>query len=139
MKVSVITPNYNGEKFLESFFTSLKIEKEFIEEIILIDNGSHDNSIELIQKIASSSDLNIKLIKNTKNLGFSKAVNQGIEIAKSEYVYLLNNDTEIVKGTIFNLIDFIKDKMNIFSLSSKMIQMDNKELIDDAGDEYTLL
>ena len=79
--VSIITPNYNGEKFLENYFQSLEKTKENIREIIIIDNASTDNSINIIEKYQTK--LNIKLIKNTKNLGFAKATNQGIEQAKS--------------------------------------------------------
>ncbi|MCC7553656.1 MAG: glycosyltransferase [Methanobacteriaceae archaeon] len=139
MKVSIVTPNYNGFNFLKTYFKSLEKEKNYIGEVIIIDNGSKDKSIDLINEISSSSVFNIKLIENKENLGFAKAVNQGINEASCEFVYLLNNDVEIEKGAISVLINFFKDKEDIFSLSSKMIQYDNRNLIDDAGDEYNLL
>ncbi|OWT33404.1 glycosyl transferase family 2 [Methanobrevibacter sp. 87.7] len=139
MKVSIITPNYNGFKFLEGFFNSLLIEKDYINEIIIVDNGSTDKSIEYINDLSSNYPINIKLIKNTKNLGFASAINQGIKLSKSEYVYLLNNDVEITKDSIKNLLLTINSYDNIFSVSSKMLQFYNRNLIDDAGDEYTIL
>ena len=50
MKVSVVTPNYNGLKFLNSYFETLLIQSRFIEEIIIIDNASTDGSVEFIEE-----------------------------------------------------------------------------------------
>ena len=89
MKVSVVTPNYNGLKFLNNYFETLLIQSRFIEEIIIVDNASTDGSIEFIEEFINSANypIEIVLIKNEDNLGFAPAVNQGIEIAKCEYIY----------------------------------------------------
>lgn len=137
MKVSVVTPNYNGEKFLKTFFESLNNDSEFIGEVIIVDNGSTDNSREYIK--GKSFNFPVKLIENDENLGFAPAVNQGISQAQYEYIFSLNNDTEIKKGSIKALVDLISSNDNIFSLQAKMLQYNNKELIDDVGDEYNLL
>ena len=137
MKVSVVTPNYNGEKFLKTFFESLNNDSELIGEVIIVDNGSTDNSKEYIK--GNSFDFPVKLIENNENVGFSPAVNQGILEAKYEYIFSLNNDTEIEKGCIGALVDLISSHDNVFSVQAKMLQYNNKELIDDVGDEYNLL
>lgn len=49
MKVSVVTPNYNGERFLKAFFESLNNDSELIDEVIIVDNGSDDGSKEYIR------------------------------------------------------------------------------------------
>ena len=122
MKVSVVTPNYNGLKFLNNYFETLLIQSRFIEEIILIDNNSTDGSIEFIEEFMRSSNypIDIVLIKNDENLGFAPAVNALEEIIKAM-------DESIELGE------------NPFSIQSKMIQHYNRKLIDDAGDEYTIL
>ena len=137
MKVSVVTPNYNGEKFLKTFFESLNNDSELIGEVIIVDNGSDDNSREYIKN--NTFNFPVVLIENTENLGFAPAVNQGIVKAKYEYIFSLNNDTEVRKGSIKALVDLISSDDNIFSVQSKMLQYKNKNLIDDAGDEYNLL
>ena len=137
MKASIVTPNYNGEKFLKSFFESLNQDSEFIGEVIIVDNGSTDNSREYIE--SNNFNFPVVLIENDENLGFSPAVNQGIRKAKYEYIFSLNNDTEVRKGSIKSLIDLISSKPEIFSVQAKMLQYKNKELIDDVGDEYNLL
>ena len=137
MRVSVVTPNYNGEKFLKTFFESLDNDSELIGEVIIVDNGSADNSKEYIR--SNSFNFPVRIIENSENLGFAPAVNQGIMEAQHEYVFSLNNDTEVKKGSIKALVDLISSDENIFSVQAKMLQYDNKELIDDVGDEYNLL
>jgi GT2 family glycosyltransferase len=132
-KVSVIIPNYNGIEFLETCFKSINIQKN-IKEVIVVDNGSHDRSIEFIK----SNYPQFILIKNKTNLGFAKAINQGIAAASGEYVFLLNNDMELEKNCISNLLKCIENDQT-FSASSKMIQYYERNKIDDAGDEYSLL
>ena len=137
MKVSVVTPNYNGEKFLKAFFESLNNDSEFIGEVIIIDNGSSYNSKDYIN--SNTFDFPVKLIENSQNLGFAPAVNQGISHAKHEYIFSLNNDTEVKEGSIKHMVDLISSSEDIFSVQAKMLQFNNKDLIDDAGDEYNLL
>ena len=137
MKVSVVTPNYNGERFLKAFFESLNEDSECIGEVIIVDNGSSDNSKAYIN--GNAFDFPVKLIENDENLGFTPAVNQGIANAEYEYIFSLNNDTEVEKGSIRQMLDLISSDDNIFSVQAKMLQYGNKDLIDDVGDEYNLL
>lgn len=137
MKVSVVTPNYNGEKFLKTFFKSLNDDSQFIGEVIIVDNGSSDGSKEFIKN--NSFNFPVELIENSENLGFSPAVNQGIQKARYEYIFSLNNDTEVKEGSVKALADLISSDDKIFSAQAKMLQYNNKELIDDVGDEYNLL
>ena len=145
MKVSVVTPNYNGLKFLNSYFETLLIQSRFIEEIIIIDNASTDGSIEFIEEFISSANypIDIVLIKNEDNLGFAPAVNQGIRQAKSEYIYSVNNDVELEWNALEEIIKAMDESIDLgenpFSIQSKMIQHYNRKLMDDAGDEYTIL
>ena len=134
MKVSVIIPNYNGENFLRNCLKTLKNQKcEF--QVIIIDNASSDNSVNYIKN--NYPEFNI--ITNDENLGFAAAVNQGIRASKTDYVFLLNNDTELEENCISNLVRCIETDENIFAVSSKMIQFENRDLMDDAGDAYTIL
>ncbi|WP_407392413.1 glycosyltransferase family 2 protein [Methanobrevibacter sp.] len=137
MKVSVVTPNYNGEKFLKTFLNSLNEDSEYIDEVIIIDNASSDASRDYLKN--SRFNFPLVLIENTENLGFAPAVNQGILKARNELIFSVNNDTEIKKGSIKALMDLITSNDDIFSVQAKMLQYNNKELIDDVGDEYNLL
>lgn len=137
MKVSVVTPNYNGERFLKNFFESLNNDSELIGEVIIVDNGSSDNSKEYIKN--NTFNFPVRLIENSENLGFAPAVNQAISSAEFEYIFSLNNDTEVKKGSIKQMVDLISSGNDIFSVQAKMLQFNNKDLIDDVGDEYNLL
>ena len=137
MKVSVVTPNYNGERFLKTFFESLNNDSEYIGEVIVVDNGSSDGSKEYINRNKFNFDVN--LIENSKNVGFAPAINQGILNARHDLILSLNNDTEIKKGSIKQMVDLISSREDVFSVQAKMLQFSNRQLIDDVGDEYNLL
>lgn len=139
MKVSVVTPNYNGKDFLYAYFESLIKNSNEIGEVIIVDNGSTDGSQEFIRNYREKVDFPIVLIENSQNLGFAEAVNQGISKARHDYVFSLNNDTVVEKSAILELLNLLNTDERIFSASSKMVQFNNHELIDDAGDDYTLL
>lgn len=134
IEVTVIIPNYNNVKLLDNLLISLK-KSDSPYKIIIVDNNSKDNSVELIKQKYPE----VNLIENEINKGFAKAVNQAIKIADTKYVFLLNNDTVVCPNTISSLLKTIKRDEKIFSVTSKMIQYHDKNLIDDAGDEYTIL
>ena len=135
MGVSVVIPNYNGEKYLKACLDSLMEQSLKAEEIIVVDNDSKDSSIQYI--IDNYKD-KVTLVTMDKNYGFSIAVNEGIKRSKSEFVALLNNDTELHKNWLEELYNRIKSQDEIFSVSSKMLRFIERDIIDDAGDEYTL-
>ncbi len=134
IKVTVIIPNYNGKNFLKECLESLK-NQNYSFEAIIIDNDSHDGSVAYIKKNYPE----FIIIENKENLGFAAAANQGIKASKSEYVFLLNNDVVLESNCISNLLKCIEKDKNIFAVSSKMIQYHDRNKMDDAGDEYTLL
>lgn len=134
MKVSIIIPNFNGAKYIETCFKSLHNQEYNDYEIIFVDNGSEDDSC----SIALDNYSQIKLIALDANYGFSKAVNEGIKASSSDFVVLLNNDTELEKEWLNNLIKCIESYDNIFSCSSKMIRYYEREKTDDAGDGYNI-
>lgn len=135
MRVSVIIPNYNGERFMKACLESLKKQtyKDF--EVILVDNASNDNSVSLAEEIYPD----IKTICLDKNYGFSKAVNEGIKASSSKYVILLNNDTESDEQFVEKMVEGIEKSPKIFSCASKMVQFNNRDKIDSAGDYYTIV
>ncbi|MDP1553765.1 MAG: glycosyltransferase family 2 protein [Methanobacteriaceae archaeon] len=136
-QLSAIIPNYNGIRFLKTCFDSLNTQngQTGLKEVIIVDNNSSDNSVEFIKKNYPQ----FILIENKENLGFARAINQGIEVSSGEYIFVLNNDIELEKDCITNLLKCIKQDSSIFSVSAKMIQYYEREKIDDAGDEYTIL
>lgn len=155
MRISIVIPNFNGLNFLKICLNSLERNssgksRTYSLDIIIVDNGSNDGSIEYLKdklnninlNNINSKNINYHVLFNDNNLGFSKAVNQGINFSNSlnsNYICLLNNDVEITSDFFYYLLKAIEKDPKIFSVSSKMLQYKNKDLIDDAGDEYTLL
>jgi len=89
--VNIVIPNLNGEKQLPICLESLRQQtfKDF--DITVVDNGSQDGSLDLLQKRYQE----VKVIPLEKNYGFAFAVNRGIEATKGEFISLLNNDIEL--------------------------------------------
>lgn len=134
MKVTVIIPNYNGKNFLKECLESLKSQNCSFETII-IDNDSKDGSVEYIKENYPE----FTLIENRENSGFAAAINQGISDSNSEYIFLLNNDVKLDVDCISNLLKCIEKDKTIFAVSSRMVQYYDRNKMDDAGDEYTIL
>ncbi|MBE5940057.1 MAG: glycosyltransferase family 2 protein [Lachnospiraceae bacterium] len=144
MKVSVVIPNCNGADYLKVCLNSLKSQTTKDFKVIIVDNGSSDDSLKVINEEyialekSGFSKNNLILIKNKENLGFCGAVNIGIKAVDTEYVILLNNDTEAKDDFIEQSVKGIEGCKGVFSVSSKMIQLCKKNLIDNAGDGYTI-
>ena len=132
-KVSVVIPNFNGEKHIDKCMVALRSQTETSFEVIMVDNASSDNSVEIFEKY---KDLNIRLIKLDENYGFSRAVNEGIKASEAEYVILLNNDTHVGKNFVKALIDAMDEDDSIFSAQAHMLQYSDRSITDSAGDYF---
>lgn len=134
--VSVIIPNYNGIKYIEDCLCSLK-EQTFMDfDIWVIDNASTDGS----DLIVTEKFKDVQFLKLEQNFGFSRAVNEGlIRTRNSKYVVLLNADTKAEPEFIEKLYEAIEKDERIFSVSSKMLQMNAPDRYDGAGDLYCSL
>lgn len=132
--VSIVIPNYNGKHFLKGCLKAVFAQNIEEQEVIVVDNGSSDGSLEYLEKFPE-----VRVIRLDRNYGFCRAVNEGIKAAESEYVILLNNDTEVDKEFASELLKMIRSDENIFSCSSKMIQFHDRQHMDDAGDYYCAL
>lgn len=134
-KSTVIIPNYNGIKYIEACLESLYQGTCTDMEVIVIDNASTDGSMEIIRDKFPQ----VKLIRNSENMGFCKAVNQGILLSTTPYVVLLNNDTRVERNFVHELEKAIEHQPRVFSASAKLISLYEKDKLDDAGDYYCAL
>ncbi len=96
--VSVVLLNWNGLEFVQGCMKTLVVQDYPNKEIIFVDNGSTDGSVEWVKKHHPS----VKVIANDKNYGFSEGNNIGVRKAKGRYVMLLSNDTKVTKGWLMN-------------------------------------
>lgn len=122
--VSIIIVNWNTKDLVVNCVNSILASKpRAAVEIIIVDNGSTDGSLEEIHKLQKKGKIQ-KVIENGSNLGFSKANNKGIKSSKGEFVLLLNSDTEIKKSAIDELLNFAKNKKNLGVVGSKLLNKD---------------
>jgi GT2 family glycosyltransferase len=121
MKISIIIPAFNNIFFtIKCLYSVFKSTKYHNTEVLVIDNGSTDNTSLIIKKVYPR----IKLLRNEKNLGFAKACNQGAHIASGDMLIFLNNDTEVTSGWISAFIDCITSKLNIGVVGCKLLYPD---------------
>ena len=121
MDLSIIIVNYNVKEFLLNLLNSVeRASKRLHIEIIVVDNASDDGSVEMIKQFFP----NVILIENAKNLGFSKANNIGLNIAKGKFLLLLNPDTLVSEDTFETTISFLKHNASVGMVGCKILNPD---------------
>jgi GT2 family glycosyltransferase len=130
--VSIVIPNWNGKRFLAGCLDSMSGQRYAQFEIIVVDNGSHDGSVELLQEKYNE----VRLVRFEVNTGFSVAVNAGIRAASGEFIALLNNDTIVENDWLAEMVRVMREHDEIGSTGCKMLAYDDKTLLDGAGDGY---
>ncbi|HRN69632.1 MAG TPA: glycosyltransferase family 2 protein [Candidatus Woesebacteria bacterium] len=117
MNISIVIPTWNGKKLLQKIIPGLLQLKST--EIIIVDNGSIDETAEYITQFPE-----ITFITLSSNFGFTKAVNEGVKIAKSDYILILNNDCIITEQTITTLLQFLQQH-NLVATQPVILKPDN--------------
>ncbi|MDG5815551.1 glycosyltransferase family 2 protein [Chitinispirillales bacterium ANBcel5] len=111
MKVSVVVPVYNVEKYIERCFVSVANQSYKNIECIFVDDCSPDSCNTLLQNMITSYNgpISFKIFKHEKNLGLSAARNSGTKVALGEYVYYLDSDDEITPNSLELLVSLAKN------------------------------
>lgn len=118
MQLSVVILNYNVRHFLELCLISVqKAVLGLDAEIIVVDNNSPDDSCAMVRSKFPS----VILIENKENSGFPKGNNIGVEMAKGEFICILNPDTVVAEDTFSKIIAFAKSKDNFGIIGCKLI------------------
>jgi GT2 family glycosyltransferase len=131
-RISVIVLAFNGGELLLRCVDSVIRTNYDNFEVILVDNASTDGSIETVEK---NYGLNkkLKIIRNTKNLGFSKGNNIGAKHSTGEYLAFLNQDTIVDSAWLTEAMKTFNLKSSIGAVQCKLLKLDNPKLIDSAG------
>ncbi|MEM9023606.1 MAG: glycosyltransferase family 2 protein, partial [Bacteroidota bacterium] len=118
MKLSVIIVNYNVKYFLEQCLESVRHAAQRVPtEVLVVDNNSVDGSEAMVQEKFPE----VRFIANQKNVGFSRANNQGIRASTGEYVLLLNPDTVVEEDTFEKVVHFMDEHPDAGGLGVQMI------------------
>ncbi len=121
MKLSVIIVNWNTAELTKNAIAAVFNETHgFDIEVILVDNNSADNSLALIKPLFPQ----VIYIENKDNLGFGKANNQGLKIARGEYIMFLNSDTVVLDGALNKLIAYLEAHPEVMMVGPRLLNGD---------------
>ncbi|MFH0929174.1 MAG: glycosyltransferase family 2 protein [Candidatus Aenigmatarchaeota archaeon] len=139
--VSIIIVNFNEKHYLPKCLGSImKMKFPYGYEVILVDNGSIDGSQEFVRRNYPK----VKLIENGKNLGYTGGHNTGAKAAKGKYILCLNNDTEVARDWLTNMVSVMESDPQIGICTPKQLMGDKKTIlyagsaINYLGFAYTL-
>jgi GT2 family glycosyltransferase len=128
--ISVVVVNWNGADHLAECLASLQFQANVHDiEIIVVDNGSTDNSADVIDSYSGR----VRAVRNADNLGFAAGCNQGIRTSRGEYVALVNNDAVVDPAWLQELIGAIRKDPSIGCCTSKVLSYQNHGVIDNVG------
>ena len=109
-KVTILMPVYNGEAYLRTAIDSILTQTYPDFEFLIIDDGSTDNSSEIIR---SYQDERIRYISNSENLGINKTLNKGIRLAKGKYIARMDSDDISLPHRIAKQVEFMDTNINV--------------------------
>jgi len=127
--VSVIIVNWNGKKFLKECLDSLLVQSYTDFEIIFVDNGSSDGSIEYVR----SNYPYVTILALPQNVGFAAGNNAGFEHCRGEMIVTLNNDTKVVPEFLEELVKPVIADSRVGMVAAKMLNYFEPDRIDAIG------
>ena len=113
MSCDIIIPIWNQPEVTKACIDSIERNTFFPHKLVIIDNASGDETAGYLLGLKRSLGPKVKLIKNKKNIGFIKAVNDGIALSSAEFVCVLNNDTIVTEG-------WLKEMVKLFDIDPKI-------------------
>ena len=133
LKVTVVIVNWNGAHFLDRCLSALLAQTVTPHEIILVDNASTDDSLDIVRSFPS-----VRLLAQNKNLGFARGNNLAIAAAdvESEWIALLNPDAYVEPRWLEALLSAAHDDPAFDVFGSKLVVAADSAVLDGAGDVY---
>lgn len=128
MQISIVIVSYNTEELLTDCLLSIEEATKGVDtETYVVDNKSADDTVKTVKQKFPW----VKLITNSDNLGFSKANNLALKIAKGKYILVLNPDTVLEKDTLLKMLEFM-DKNPDYSMATCKVELESGKLDLDA-------
>jgi glycosyltransferase involved in cell wall biosynthesis len=124
LPVTIVTANYNNGRYLDSFFKSILNSSSLPECVIVVDDGSTDDSKSILDKFCNEIP-NLIVIKFSKNRGFANALNAGMEMVNTEFVLRLDPDDWIEPKRIETQIKFLEQNRNIGVVGSNVVYVND--------------
>lgn len=128
-RVAAVIPTWNRRDLLAVLLQNLTAQTCPFTEIIVVDNGSEDDSAELAERAGA------RVLKMGRNVGFAVAVNRGIEAADAEWVAILNNDVTLEVDWLAKLLEAAQE--DLWFATGKILQAANHQVVDGTFDEIS--
>ena len=128
--VTVVVPAWNGEHWLPGLFASLAAQTQAPEEVIIVDNGSVDGTLNWLAREAPQA----RVLAQGRNTGFAVAANRGLLAARTEFVALVNTDVELAPGWLEAMAARLAAEPRCASVACKMVRLGDEATLDDCGD-----
>jgi GT2 family glycosyltransferase len=120
-EVTIAIVNWNTKLLLRKCLQSIIEQTKGVDYLIwVVDNNSSDGSVEMIEEEFPE----VRLIKNTENVGFAKANNQVLSTCNGKYVLLLNSDTQVIGNAVKELVEFIEKHPEAGAIGCKILNGD---------------
>ena len=135
--VSVVIVNFNGRRYLEDCLRSLMLMDYPAGklEIIVVDNASTDGSVDFIRQNFPA----VRVLRLDANYGFCRPNNEGARAASGRYLVFLNNDTEVTKGWLGELVRPVLADEAVVAVASKMLYYHRRDTVNTAGGRLTVI
>jgi len=131
-RADVIVLNYNGRRFLTPCLNALRAQSFHDFRVIVVDNASTDGSVETVK----TEFPEVHTLVLSSNQGFCGGNNRGIEATTSEYVALINMDTEVTPGWLQALVEVLDRQPDIGFCASRIVRISDCMTLDTAGDVF---
>jgi GT2 family glycosyltransferase len=129
--VSVIIVNYNGGKYLNDCLSSVLAQSYGNLEVVLVDSCSSDDSVDYVKKKFPQ----VKIVTNSKNLGYGGGNNMGFNHALGEYIAVLNPDTVVEKDWLLELVSALQRRPESKIVTSQVLLYDDPDSINGCGND----
>lgn len=127
--VAIAILNWNGRHYLEQFLPSVLASTYANKQVVVIDNGSSDDSVSYLQQYYPG----VRIIQHAANFGFTKGYNEGLKQVTADYYVLLNSDVEVAAGWIEPIIHLMEADRKIAACQPKILFYHQRNLFEYAG------
>jgi GT2 family glycosyltransferase len=136
MKISAIIVTYNGQTYIEKLFQSLlkAITPQLDVEVVVVDNGSTDGTLNLVEKYKAAMGDKLKIVKLGKNLGFAGGNDAGLLFSSGDVIFLLNQDTYIDEKAFTAIHELFSKRPDVGAAQCLLFQYRYPNLLDSCGD-----
>lgn len=129
-QASIIVVNWNRRNLLEECLRSLETQTSSDFELVLVDNGSTDGSLDSLPRFRFPS---LTVIRNPHNCGFGRAVNQGIQASQGSFIALVNNDAALDPAWLKEMLQGFEMDTRVGMCACKILFADSPRVIDKTG------